>query len=100
MIAEAARSFLDGSLTIHISGCAKGCAHPGAAALTFIGPNRLVIQGRAGDPPHGTTSIAHFIAGVSRLGEERQQRSAEDRSVDVVSRLGVTGVLAAMSAGT
>jgi len=100
VIAEAARAFLDGSLTIHISGCAKGCAHPGAAALTFIGPNRLVIQGRAGDTPHGTTSTAHFIAGVSRLGVERQQRSDEDRSVDVVSRLGVTGVLAAMSAGT
>ena len=100
VIAEAARSFLDGSLTIHISGCAKGCAHPGAAALTFIGPNRLVIQGRAGDTPHGTTSTAHFIAGVSRLGAERQQRSAEDRSVDVVSRLGVAGVLAAMSDGT
>jgi precorrin-3B synthase len=99
-IAEAARSILDGSLTIHISGCAKGCAHPGAAALTFIGPNRLVIQGRAGDTPHGTTSITNFIVGLSRLGAERQQRSAEDRSVDVVSRLGVTGLLAAMSAGT
>ena len=66
-IAEAARSFLDGSLTIHVSGCAKGCAHPGAAALTFIGPNRLVVQGRAGDTPHGTTSMTNFIAGVSRL---------------------------------
>jgi precorrin-3B synthase len=99
-IAEAARPFLDGSLTIHVSGCAKGCAHPGAAALTFIGPNRLVVQGRAGDTPHGTTSIANFIAGVSRLGAERRQLSAPDRSVDVVSRLGVAGVLAAMSAGT
>jgi precorrin-3B synthase len=99
-IAEAARPFLDGSLTIHVSGCTKGCAHPGAAALTFIGPNRLVVQGRAGDTPHGTTSITNFIAGVSRLGAERQQLSAEDRSVDIISRLGVTGVLAAMSAGT
>jgi precorrin-3B synthase len=99
-IAEAARPFLDGSLTIHISGCAKGCAHPGAAALTIIGPNRLVIQGRAGDTPHGTASITDFIAGVSRLGVRRQQESSQDRSVDVVSRLGVTGVLAAMSAGT
>jgi precorrin-3B synthase len=79
-IAEAARPFLDGSLTIHVSGCAKGCAHPGAAALTFIGPNRLVIQGRAGDVPHGTISITDFIASLSRLG--------------------VTGVLAAMGAGT
>jgi precorrin-3B synthase len=98
-IAEAARPFLDGSLTIHISGCAKGCAHPGAAALTFVGPNRLVIQGRAGDTPHGTTSITNFIAGVARLGAERRQLVAEDQSADVVSRLGVTGVLAAMSAG-
>jgi precorrin-3B synthase len=99
-IAEAARPFLDGSLTIHVSGCAKGCAHPGAAALTFIGPNRLVIQGRAGDIPHGTPSITDFIAGVSRLGVKRQQRSSPERSVDIVSTLGVTGVLAAMSAGT
>jgi precorrin-3B synthase len=98
-IAEAARAFLDGSVTIHVTGCAKGCAHPGAAALTFIGPNRLVIQGRAGDAPHATTSITDFIAGVSRLGVKREQQSSEDRSVDIVSTLGVTGVLAAMSAG-
>lgn len=99
-IAEAAGPFLDGSLTIHVSGCAKGCAHPGAAALTFVGPNRLVVQGRAGDTPHGTTSITHFIAGVSRLGTERQRLGGQHRSVDVLSRLGVTGVLGAMSAGT
>jgi precorrin-3B synthase len=99
-IAGAARAFLDGSLTIHVSGCAKGCAHPGAAALTFIGPNRLVIQGRAGDAPHGTISITDFIAGVSRLGVKREQQRSQDRSVDIVSTLGVTGVLAAMSAGT
>jgi hypothetical protein len=68
--------------------------------LTFIGPNRLVIQGRAGDIPHGTPSITDFIAGVSRLGVKRQQRSSPERSVDIVSTLGVTGVLAAMSAGT
>jgi len=28
-IAQAARPLLDGSLTIHVGGCAKGCAHPG-----------------------------------------------------------------------
>jgi precorrin-3B synthase len=99
-VAEAARAFLDGSLTIHVSGCTKGCAHPGAAALTFVGPNRLVIQGRAGDTPHSMSSLTDFIAGVSRLGVERQQQSSEGRSVDIVSRLGVTGMLAAMCAGT
>lgn len=99
-IAEAARSFLDGPLTIHVSGCAKGCAHPGASGLTFVGPNQLVIQGCAGDAPHGTISITEFIAGVSRLSLKRREQSAEDRSVDIVSRLGVTGVLAAMSDST
>ena len=99
-VAEAARAFLDGSLTIHVSGCAKGCAHPSPAALTLIGPNRLVVQGSAGDTPHGTTSITDFIAGVSRLGAKRQLQSSQDRSVDIVSTLGVTGVLAAMGAGT
>jgi precorrin-3B synthase len=99
-VAEAARPLLDGSLLIHVSGCTKGCAHPGAAALTFVGPNHLIIQGRAGDTPHGTTSTTDFIAGVARLGAEQQRLSAESRSVDFVSRLGVAGVLTAMSAGT
>ncbi|MDK3018409.1 precorrin-3B synthase [Pseudodonghicola flavimaris] len=40
---------------LHISGCAKGCAHPGPAPLTLVatGPDRfdLTRQGRASDPP-------------------------------------------------
>jgi precorrin-3B synthase len=96
-IAQAARPFLDGSLTIHVSGCAKGCAHPGAAALTLIGPDRLVVQGRAGDTPHGTTSAAAFIAGLSRLQAERRgSHGGQERSADTVSRLGPIGVLAVM----
>jgi precorrin-3B synthase len=97
-IAEVAGPFLDGSLTIHVSGCAKGCACPSAAALTLIGPNALVIQGRAGDTPHGTILSTDFIAGVSRLAMARQQYDAQAKSADTLLRLGVTGVLAAMSA--
>jgi precorrin-3B synthase len=39
---------------VHVSGCAKGCAHPGPAALTLVGADGrydLVIDGRAGDVP-------------------------------------------------
>ncbi|MGI4801467.1 MAG: hypothetical protein ACRYF2_15665 [Janthinobacterium lividum] len=44
--------------TIHVSGCEKGCAHPGAAGLTLVGRAGLfdvVRDGRAGDVPvqHG-----------------------------------------------
>jgi precorrin-3B synthase len=66
-VAQAAKPFLDGSVAIHVSGCAKGCAHPSAAALTLVGPDRIVLHGRAGDAPHGTISPSAFIAGLRRL---------------------------------
>jgi len=42
---------------LHVSGCAKGCAHPGPAALTLVGENgayNLVRNGRAYDQPLAT----------------------------------------------
>jgi len=39
---------------VHLSGCAKGCAHPGAAALVLVGEAGgygVVRHGRACDPP-------------------------------------------------
>ena len=39
---------------LHVSGCAKGCARPSAAALTLVGRDGrfdLVRAGRAGDTP-------------------------------------------------
>jgi precorrin-3B synthase len=41
-----------GAVRVHVSGCAKGCAHPAPAALTFVGTAdgyALVRHGRAGD---------------------------------------------------
>jgi precorrin-3B synthase len=43
-----------GAALLHLSGCAKGCAHPGAAPLVLIGrAGRLdfLANGRASDPP-------------------------------------------------
>jgi precorrin-3B synthase len=40
--------------SLHVSGCPKGCAHPGRADVTLIGRADgygLVIDGRAGDTP-------------------------------------------------
>ncbi len=42
---------------LHVSGCAKGCAHPGTAALTLVGEAgryNLVRDGCAHDPPFAT----------------------------------------------
>jgi precorrin-3B synthase len=43
--------------TLHVSGCAKGCAHPKPADLTLTATPHgfdLVRAGRAGDTPHAT----------------------------------------------
>ncbi|MBV9785564.1 MAG: precorrin-3B synthase, partial [Acidisphaera sp.] len=41
------------SAPVHISGCAKGCAHPGTAPVTLVGAGGrydLIRNGRASDP--------------------------------------------------
>lgn len=53
--ADAAR--LRPSGPVHVSGCAKGCAHPGPAPLVLVGNAGrydLVRNGRAADPPVAT----------------------------------------------
>lgn len=54
-LARALAPHLTTDQRLHISGCAKGCAHPDPAPLTLAatGPDRfdLIRQGRAGDPP-------------------------------------------------
>jgi precorrin-3B synthase len=98
-VVQAALPFLDGSLTIHLSGCAKGCAHSRAAALTLVGPDRLVVQGRAGDTPQGRITAADFISGLARLHKQGQLSSvSHERSADFISRLGAQRVLEAMGA--
>jgi precorrin-3B synthase len=42
-------------LALHVSGCAKGCAHPAAAAVTLVAGAdgyALIRDGTAADPPH------------------------------------------------
>ena len=72
-IARAAASLLDGSFTVHLSGCAKGCAHPGPAALTFVGPDHLIVDGRPGDAPHATISPTAMMSGLVQLGARHGQ---------------------------
>jgi precorrin-3B synthase len=53
--------------TVHVSGCVKGCAHPGPATLTLVGRDErfdLVREGRAGDPP-----VRRGLTGAEVLAE-------------------------------
>jgi len=54
--------------TLHVSGCAKGCAHPKSAALTITGSAQglnLIRGGRAADPPTQTAlSLPDIIKAI------------------------------------
>ncbi len=51
---DLAQTLAEAGPRVHVSGCAKGCAHPAAAALTLVGEEEgwaLVRDGRADAPP-------------------------------------------------
>jgi precorrin-3B synthase len=55
--------------TIHISGCAKGCAHPMPAALTVVGSElgcAIVHQGSARSAPRRYIDLADLVGGIVR----------------------------------
>lgn len=88
-IADVAGSLLNGSTIIHLSGCTKGCAHPKAAALTLVGPDRIVVQGRANDAPHGNITPASLLAGLGRLqADPAKSPLISGRAARVVESLG------------
>jgi len=53
-LAPLARALAPSGVTLHVSGCAKGCARPHASAVTLVaraGLYDLITQGRASDTP-------------------------------------------------
>jgi precorrin-3B synthase len=91
-VADVAAPILDGSVTLHLSGCAKACAHPATATLALVGTENglaLAINGRAeAATPSGLATGATMTA-IARLaltlGAER--RSGET-AVETIARLG------------
>jgi precorrin-3B synthase len=56
---------------VHISGCGKGCAHPGTAALTVIGTENgcgIVRHGSARATPEFYVDPGRLVAEVMRFG--------------------------------
>jgi len=83
-LAIAARPLLRTGAGIHVSGCAKGCAHPGPAALTLVGDNgayAVVVEGS----PHGPAvarlaidDIEHRLASLETRGGLASRFSAAE----------------------
>jgi precorrin-3B synthase len=72
-LAEITAPHLDGSFKIHLSGCAKGCAHPAPAALTIVGTPAgcgLVANGSARDEPFGIAAVDQLPAAILKAARE------------------------------
>jgi precorrin-3B synthase len=82
-IAEIAAAQLGPGFDIHISGCAKGCAHAKQAALTIVGAAdgcALVADGRPGNVPFATVPFDELPAAVARFAHASQRdRNQEGR---------------------
>jgi len=94
---------LDGSLTIHLSGCRKGCARPGEAALTIVGASMgygIVVNGSASSEPVayiGKEELKFAMAEMSRL--LRTNKVAGESAKECLTRLGTDAIVTALRQG-
>lgn len=83
---------LDGSFTLHISGCAKGCAHPATAALTLIGGENgagLVVDGTAKALPPRYSPRYEVARGLGRVAAlASSARHSNETVAACLARLG------------
>jgi precorrin-3B synthase len=100
----AAPSLFDGSLALHVSGCAKGCAHPAAAPMTLVGSDDgagLVLDGRAGDEPETRIDMDGLHAAFARLDAlARRERHEGETAHSLLTRLGRDRLAAAFQGRT
>jgi precorrin-3B synthase len=103
MVVDTAPALLDGSLTVHVSGCAKGCAKPSASALTITAAPTgygLVVNGPASEAPNAyieENNMRTALEHLDKLVSERKQGGESARSC--LTRLGADGITAAVQQG-
>ena len=71
-IAAAIAPRRDGALKVHISGCAKGCAHPAPAALTVVGTPQgcaLIAGGTTRDAPFKVVAADELPAAIAEFAD-------------------------------
>lgn len=91
-IASDHAGMLDGSFTLHISGCAKGCAHPATAALTLVGDENgagLVVDGTAKALPPRYSPRYEAARGLGRIAAlAGSARNSNETVAACLARLG------------
>lgn len=97
-LAGAAPTLLDGSFALHVSGCAKGCAHAEAAPITLAAIDKrlaIVLEGRARDDARGFVPAKHMAGRIRKLGVEIDRlRQPGELSAAVLARIGTERIAA------
>lgn len=100
---EVGRDILDGSLTLHLSGCAKGCARPMVSPLTLVGAPSgyaLVVNGTASVAPSAYTDENGIGSALARLNAlVRENKDAGESAHSCLTRLGTGPIAAAFEQG-
>ncbi len=95
---------LDGSFTLHVSGCAKGCAHPAPTTLTLVGHDLddhdggagIALDANARAPAAEAHVVADAQAGIAHIASLVQDmRHADETVAACLARLGATTVTTA-----
>ncbi len=71
-VANRLASLLDADTSLHVSGCAKGCAHPRRSGMTLVGRADgygLVFEGTAGDTPVAVLRADQLEAAIGPAGQ-------------------------------
>lgn len=101
MAAEVARALaplLDGSVSVHLSACTKGCARPAAATLTLVGVDggiALVHEGRAAEAAGPVIAPDALPARLSALAAAARTRPSDARGRDILRGLDLRSLWAA-----
>jgi precorrin-3B synthase len=102
LISRAAAGLLDGALTVHVSGCPKGCAHPGTSELAIVGDRSgcgLVVGGSARNRPLATIAAADVPAAFGRIaGAVASAARPGEASAATLARLGAARLAAIFGA--
>jgi precorrin-3B synthase len=96
-------ALFDGSFEAHVSGCSKGCAHPGPALLTLVGNEAgldVVIEGSARGLPVLHLENEAVPASMERLAALwRDERALGESAGACFKRLGAASIAAAIRQG-
>lgn len=100
---DEAPDLLDGSLSVHLSGCAKGCAKPSPATLTILGAPLgygLVVNGPASAVPNAYIEQKTIKTAIGHLGAlVRRNKQAGESALSCLTRLGPDATIAALQQG-